>query len=295
MTRPHAARGTTTAPVALCNTAAVAGPRAHFDCGTMASALLFAAAVVVLAGSSMAAGTHWALLAAGSDGYWNYRHQADLCHAFQLLTKEGGIPASNVVTMFKDDVAYDAENPVKGELINRPGGPNVYEGVVKDYTGDTVNANNFLHVLKGDADAVKTIGSGRVVESGPEDTLFIAYFDHGATGLVGMPDGSYLYGSDLVDSLKDMYENGKFKRAVIFIEACESGSMVRMGSNRACLDGVGSTRSRLTEFSPPTSTCSWQQPPATRKAVTPTTSVRDQHWRLPMYVGGMLSDHVAYR
>ncbi|CEO97049.1 hypothetical protein PBRA_005653 [Plasmodiophora brassicae] len=192
----------------------------------MASALLFAAAVVVLAGSSMAAGTHWALLAAGSDGYWNYRHQADLCHAFQLLTKEGGIPASNVVTMFKDDVAYDAENPVKGELINRPGGPNVYEGVVKDYTGDTVNANNFLHVLKGDADAVKTIGSGRVVESGPEDTLFIAYFDHGATGLVGMPDGSYLYGSDLVDSLKDMYENGKFKRAVIFIEACESGSMV---------------------------------------------------------------------
>ena len=29
-------------------------------------------------------GDTWAVLIAGSDGYFNYRHQADVCHAFQV-------------------------------------------------------------------------------------------------------------------------------------------------------------------------------------------------------------------
>ncbi|VVA38348.1 PREDICTED: vacuolar-processing enzyme, partial [Prunus dulcis] len=33
------------------------------------------------------AGTRWAVLVAGSSGYGNYRHQADVCHAYQLLKK----------------------------------------------------------------------------------------------------------------------------------------------------------------------------------------------------------------
>jgi len=27
--------------------------------------------------------SHWALLIAGSSGWGNYRHQADICHAYQ--------------------------------------------------------------------------------------------------------------------------------------------------------------------------------------------------------------------
>ncbi|GMH22761.1 hypothetical protein Nepgr_024604 [Nepenthes gracilis] len=34
-------------------------------------------------------GTRWAVLVAGSSGYGNYRHQADVCHAYQIL-KRGG-------------------------------------------------------------------------------------------------------------------------------------------------------------------------------------------------------------
>ena len=33
--------------------------------------------------------------------------------------------------MMYDDVANNRENPVKGTLINRPGGQDVYTGVVK--------------------------------------------------------------------------------------------------------------------------------------------------------------------
>ena len=32
---------------------------------------------------------HWAVLIAGSSGYGNYRHQSDVCHAYQVL-KAGG-------------------------------------------------------------------------------------------------------------------------------------------------------------------------------------------------------------
>jgi len=36
------------------------------------------------------------------------------------------------------------------------------------------------------------IGSGRVLESGPNDRVFINFSDHGAAGLIAFPS-SYLY------------------------------------------------------------------------------------------------------
>lgn len=48
-----------------------------------------------------------------------------------------------------DDVANDISNPHKGKLFNRPGGPDVYAGMPRDYTGNAVNADVFLQVLLG--------------------------------------------------------------------------------------------------------------------------------------------------
>ena len=41
-------------------------------------------------------GDTWAVLIAGSDGFFNYRHQADICHAFQIL-KGHGIPEERII------------------------------------------------------------------------------------------------------------------------------------------------------------------------------------------------------
>ena len=30
---------------------------------------------------------HWAVLVAGSKGFYNYRHQSDVCHAYHLMVK----------------------------------------------------------------------------------------------------------------------------------------------------------------------------------------------------------------
>jgi len=50
----------------------------------------------------------WALLVAGSNGYYNYRHQADVCHAYQVLLKHGLKP-ENIITMMYDDIANSTE------------------------------------------------------------------------------------------------------------------------------------------------------------------------------------------
>jgi legumain len=35
-------------------------------------------------------------------------------------------------------------------------------------------------------------GNGRVLESGPDDEVFIYYSDHGSVGLISFPVGPYL-------------------------------------------------------------------------------------------------------
>jgi legumain len=168
-------------------------------------------------------GTRWAVLIAGSNGYYNYRHQADICHAYQIM-KKGGLKDENIIVFMYDDIANHRENPRPGVIINHPQGGDVYAGVPKDYTGKEVNVKNFLAVLLGNKTAV-TGGSGKVVDSGPNDHIFVFYSDHGGPGVLGMPTYPYLYGDDLVDVLKKKHAAGTYKSLVFYLEACESGSI----------------------------------------------------------------------
>lgn len=143
---------------------------------------LMSGSMVQMAEAEASEGKQWAVLVAGSNDYVNYRHHADVCHAYQIL-KRGGFKDENMVVFMYDDVATDIRNPRYGTLINKPDGPDVYKGVVKDYTGIHVNKNNFFAVLLGNRTAL-TGGSGKVVDSGPNDTIFIFYADHGSPGLI---------------------------------------------------------------------------------------------------------------
>ncbi|XP_063938555.1 vacuolar-processing enzyme [Daucus carota subsp. sativus] len=171
---------------------------------------------------SQADGTTWAVLVAGSNEYYNYRHQADVCHAYQIL-KKGGLKEENIVVFMYDDIAYNEYNPRKGVIINSPHGEDVYAGVPKDYTGTNVTQNNLFAAILGNKSMVEG-GSGKVVDSGPNDRIFIFYTDHGGSGILGMIDG-FLYAKDLIDVLKLKHSTGTYKEMVIYVEACESGSI----------------------------------------------------------------------
>jgi len=180
------------------------------------------AAVIGLCATVQAAGQNWAVLVAGSNGYYNYRHQSDICHAYQIF-KKNGVPDSNIIVFMYDDIANNAQNPHKGSIINTDNGPNVYPGVPKDYTGDTVTPTNFLNVLLGKD--MTGIGSGKTLKSGANDRVFIFFSDHGAPGLVAFPGFKMLYAKDLIPVLQSMSTNKRFDQLVFYLEACESGSM----------------------------------------------------------------------
>ena len=108
-----------------------------------------------------------------------------------------------------------------------------------------VNPKNFLNVITGNARAMKGIGSGKVLKryrvkcsrkltineynffcllSGPNDHVFINFVDHGAPGLLAFPN-SELHARELQDAIVDMYHSKRYGKLVMYIEACESGSM----------------------------------------------------------------------
>lgn len=168
-------------------------------------------------------GELWAVLVAGSSSWMNYRHQADVCHAYQILHQHG-VPDDHIIVMMEDDIAYNPENPDPGVIINRPDGPNVYEGVPRDYVGSSVTPENFLRALSGDAEGLRGVGSGKVVRSGPNDRIFVNLVDHGGPGIFAFPR-SLLKATDLADAVLAMHRDRKFGEMVLYVEACESGSM----------------------------------------------------------------------
>jgi len=181
-------------------------------------------ALSALAATQAATSDHWAVIVAGSNGFYNYRHQADTCHAYQIM-KDNGIPEDQIIHLSYDDVANSSQNPFPGQLFNKPTaagtpGVDVNAGCKIDYKGSETTAANVIKVLNGD-----TTASGPVLKSNENSKVFFYFADHGAPGLIAMPTGGYLYADAFHTALKTMHTNKMYKEMVVYIEACESGSM----------------------------------------------------------------------
>jgi len=188
-------------------------------------------ACLLLASIGVAHAANWAVLVAGSNTYGNYRHQSDVCHAYQIVAK-AGIPAERIIVMQFDDIANNRQNPFPGQIFNKPTaagvpGVDVYKGCQKDYVGAAVTSTNVINVLTGNAQAVAGIegSNGKVLQSGPNDNVFFFYSDHGTVGEVEMPSGTPLYATKFVAAIQLMHSRNMYNKMVVYIESCESGSM----------------------------------------------------------------------
>jgi len=179
--------------------------------------------LVCLSSLAFGAPKHWAVLVAGSNGYFNYRHQANICHAYQIL-RRNGIPDERIIVMMYDDIAHNTNNPTPGVVVNEPNGNDVYANVPKDYVGRNVTPEVFINVLLGNQTYLQDKGSGKFLDSGPDDHVFVNFADHGAPGLVAFPNGE-LYSRQLIQTIEIMRTMKKFHKMVFYVEACESGSM----------------------------------------------------------------------
>ncbi|KRX10724.1 hypothetical protein PPERSA_03782 [Pseudocohnilembus persalinus] len=207
---------------------------------------------------------NFAFLAAGSKGYINYRHQADVCHAYQILIKNG-FKEENIIVMAYDDVANNWQNPYKGTLYNKPSRPdrpdeNVYEGCNIDYWGRAVHPKNFLNILSGDGENLKykEYSNQRVFKTNESDNIFVFFSDHGGPGLISFPPQLFvskmLFKRQLVKTLKKMKKQKKYDNLTFYMETCYSGSMFTTLPDDIgvyALSAANATQPSLATFCPP--------------------------------------------
>ena len=170
---------------------------------------------------------HWAVIVAGSNGYGNYRHQADVCHAYQIV-KKAGVKPEHIIVLAVDDIANNDENPFPGKLFNKPTavgtpGVDVYAGCKIDYSGDAVTPETFVQVLTGNASGLN--GTGKVLKSTKKSRVFVNFVDHGGVGLIGFPKTT-MHATELLAALQQMHAAKMYKELVFYMEACETCNFV---------------------------------------------------------------------
>ncbi|XP_058650667.1 legumain-like [Onychostoma macrolepis] len=167
-------------------------------------------------------GKKWVLLVAGSQGWENYQHQANVCCLYQII-KQHGIPDEQIVVMMYDDIAHNKENPSNGVIVSAVHElGDVYSGVPKDYTGEDVTIDNFLAALQGD-DSGKNEGK-KVIKSEANDNIYIYMTGLGTEGTFEFPEQSlspYVF----TEAIKNMSKEGKFSKMVIFMTSSYSATM----------------------------------------------------------------------
>ncbi|CAD5220311.1 unnamed protein product [Bursaphelenchus xylophilus] len=163
----------------------------------------------------------FAVLVSGSRGWENYRHQADVCNAYRVITAQGVEP-DNIITMVYDDIANDPRNPFPGKIFNSGDLDDVYSGIKIDYRGDDVNVANFQKILLGIPTGV---GSGRVLNSTIDDNVFVYFSNHGNTGFVGFPNHQIFTAKELHVLLDAMKARNRYGKMLVYIESCFSGSL----------------------------------------------------------------------
>ena len=90
-----------------------------------------------------------------------------------------------------------------------------------DYTHREAIVALMLAVLTGDKAKVKELTGreGKVIDSGPDDNVFVAVSNHGVEGAIGFPDG-FTKARELNKALEDMHDDKKFAKLVFYLESC---------------------------------------------------------------------------
>jgi glycosylphosphatidylinositol transamidase (GPIT) subunit GPI8 len=171
----------------------------------------------------------WALLVAASDGWDNYRHQADVLAQYQRL-RANGVPADHIVVVMANDIADNTRNSPKGTVRYTVDGPNLDVGVHADYSPTTLSADQLMGVLSGQAGPA----TPKVIGSGPGDDVFVYMAGHGNdNGLylgLGQPvpstttNYSVLTPAALDGTIATMAAQHRYRRVLVALEACQSGT-----------------------------------------------------------------------
>ncbi len=182
-----------------------------------------------------------ALLVASSKGWSNYRHQSDLLAVYQHL-RNNGLSDDDIILIMQDDLAFHQRNKEKGTIKTSENGKNVYKDIVIDYILEELNKDDIFNILSG-------MTSGKtptVVHSSDQTNVLFYFIGHGKPeGLLFEGKTNQIITPDYFrERINQIAEQQSFRRLMICIEACYSGSigkMIAVDSPIMCITATNSS------------------------------------------------------
>jgi glycosylphosphatidylinositol transamidase (GPIT) subunit GPI8 len=171
----------------------------------------------------------YAVLVQGSNGWENYRHEADVLSIYQML-KANGYPDDHIILISADYCANAPENKDKGAVRTDPDGKNLREGAVIDYLNADLTPQDICNILKG----VKTDRTPVVLPADSCQNVLLFWSGHGHSSVMNgvnemawlnNPTGQGMTADMLAGTLQDMADNKQFRQMLLCLEPCYSANM----------------------------------------------------------------------
>ena len=178
----------------------------------------------------------YAVLVQGSDGYINYRHQADVLNIYQAL-RRGGYPDDHIILILDKSIASNRANPEPGVIRAAADGPDLLSGssvgsgisaAIVDYDSGDLSAQDIADILAGRA-------SSRLPVVLPQDAgnnVLFYWSGHGRSQSQGGAD-EFVWrdtraGQGFTASmLRETAEQMQFRKLLIAAEPCYGERVIR--------------------------------------------------------------------
>jgi ABC-type branched-subunit amino acid transport system substrate-binding protein len=161
---------------------------------------------------------NYAVLVAASQGWKNYRHQADVLGFYHYL-KEKGYDDDHIILIMADDIAYNERNPLQGVVRRELSGTNLYEDVQIDYRLGDLTLSDLKQILAGEPSEAYPVTLG----SGTNDNVLFFWSGHGTQQGWEWKDTEHLDAG----FARSMFSDMQFRKMFAIIETCYSGGVAQ--------------------------------------------------------------------
>lgn len=155
----------------------------------------------------------YAMIIATSQGWNNYRHQANAYAMYQLL-KKNGLDDDHILLISEDDIAENPNNPSQGFIQSPMSDENLHKGIQVDYNPSQLQFKDLLTVFDNNS----------AFHPGKTDNLFVYWAGHGEKeGPRWLNNIIPAY--QVADFFKRLSDKQYYRKLFLAMETCYSGQV----------------------------------------------------------------------
>ena len=172
----------------------------------------------------------YAVLVQGSNGWNNYRHQADVLSIYQML-KKNGYDDDHIILIIDKALASDAMNPEPGIIRAEDGGKDLLAGSSMDYNNADISPSDISNILLG----VKTDKTPVVLPKDAGQNVLLFWSGHGHNHANNGADelawrnadvGRGMTADLLRQTISQMQQQGHYRKMFVLTEPCFSEAVI---------------------------------------------------------------------